>query len=47
MANELFIPSSLDATLATSIADYSKTITDFRKVVRVKSVVINRESPSR
>lgn len=28
MANELFIPSSLDATLATSIADYSKTITD-------------------
>lgn len=28
MANELFIPSSIDATLATSIADYSKTITD-------------------
>lgn len=28
MANELFIPSTLDATLATSIADYSKTITD-------------------
>lgn len=28
MANELFIPSALDATLATSIADYSKTITD-------------------
>ena len=28
MANELFIPSSLDATLATSIADYSKTLTD-------------------
>lgn len=28
MANELFIPSSLDATLATSLADYSKTITD-------------------
>lgn len=28
MANELFIPTSIDATLATSIADYSKTITD-------------------
>lgn len=28
MANELFIPSSLDAALATSIADYSKTTTD-------------------
>jgi hypothetical protein len=28
MANELFIPSTLDATLATSLADYSKTITD-------------------
>ena len=28
MANELFIPSSLDAALATSVADYSKTITD-------------------
>lgn len=28
MANELFIPSSLDATLATSLADYSRTLTD-------------------
>lgn len=28
MANELFIPSSLDAVLSTSIADYSKTLTD-------------------
>ena len=28
MSNELFIPSSLDSTLATSLADYSKTITD-------------------
>ena len=28
MSNELFIPSTLDATLATSLADYSKTITD-------------------
>lgn len=28
MANELFIPSSIDAALATSIADYSKTVTD-------------------
>lgn len=28
MTNELFIPSTLDATLATSLADYSKTITD-------------------
>lgn len=28
MSNELFIPSTLDATLATSIADYSRTITD-------------------
>jgi len=28
MANEYFIPSTLDAVLSTSIADYSKTITD-------------------
>lgn len=28
MANELFIPTSFDAALATSLADYSKTITD-------------------
>lgn len=28
MANEYFIPSSLDSILATSIADYSRTITD-------------------
>jgi len=28
MANELFIPSTIDASLATSIADYSKTATD-------------------
>lgn len=28
MANELFIPSTIDATLATSLADYSRTITD-------------------
>ena len=28
MANEYFIPSSLDSVLSTSIADYSKTITD-------------------
>lgn len=28
MANELFIPSSLDAVLSTSLADYSKTLTD-------------------
>lgn len=28
MSNEYFIPSTLDAVLSTSIADYSKTITD-------------------
>lgn len=28
MANEYFIPSTLDAVLSTSIADYAKTITD-------------------
>jgi len=28
MANEYFIPSTLDAILSTSIADYAKTITD-------------------
>lgn len=28
MANEYFIPSSIDAVLATTIADYSKTMTD-------------------
>lgn len=33
MTNEYFIPSSLDSVLATSIADYSRTITD--NVLRV------------
>lgn len=28
MANELFIPSTIDATIASSLADYQKTITD-------------------